>query len=262
MSQIASVARVAIVTGSAQGIGRAIALQLAEDGPDVVVNDIKSCYDKVEEVVNQIRAKGGKAVGAVGDVSSEVEVQAVVDKAVSEFGGLDVMVANAGVLAIKPFLDTSVKDWERILSINSRGTFLLYQAAARQMIKQGRGGSIIAACSDAGTRGMPMLSAYSASKAAVRGLTQTASTELWRHGITVNAYAPGAIATDMALHAIAEGGAEEKVANDTAETVGLPSDTPVGTPEDVAALVSFLASPKARWISGQTIHVNGGAQFE
>ncbi|KDQ56303.1 hypothetical protein JAAARDRAFT_59199 [Jaapia argillacea MUCL 33604] len=257
MSQ-SSGTRIAIVTGSAQGIGRAIALKLADDGLDIVVNDIEAKASSVDEVVKEIVAKGRKAVAICADISNEASVQALVDQTVEHFGGLDVMVANAGVFAMGPLLDVTAEQWDKVVSINSRGVLFLYQAAARQMIKQGRGGRIVGACSDAGKKGYQMLSIYGASKAAVRTLTQSASTEFWKHGITVNCYAPGAIFTDMVAFMTEEDGAGGRKVKG-----GVGSDAvPVGAPEDVASLVSFIVSPGARWITGQTIHVNAGALFE
>ncbi|PCH44090.1 NAD(P)-binding protein [Wolfiporia cocos MD-104 SS10] len=213
--------RVAIVTGAAQGIGRDIAIRLADDGLDVAVNDIPTKGEQLQELVAEIRLKNRRAMAVLADVSSEDEVIAMIARVVDELGGVD-MVANVGVLLVKPLLDTSVDEWERTISINVRGTMLCYKYAAKQMIKQGRGGRII---------GNAMFSAYSTSKFGIRGLTQ--SHEFAPYNITVNAYAPGIINTAMG-----------------------------NCPEVISSLVSYLAKPEAHFITGQTIMVNGGFLME
>ncbi|KAH9948007.1 hypothetical protein B0H21DRAFT_690827 [Amylocystis lapponica] len=235
--------RVALVTGAAQGLGFDIALRLADDGLDVAVNDIASKSDALRDVVKEIRARGRRAVAVPADVSSEEEVKRMIATAVEELGGLDVvridaasidlhrslissvqMVANAGIAYRKPLLETSVEEWDRTMAIDVRGVMLCYKYAAFQMIKQGRGGRIIGACSNAGKRGRINLAAYSAAKFAVRGLTQSASQELATHKITVNAYAPGFILT--------------------------PLDDPEATPEVVASVVSYLAKLESYFVNG------------
>ncbi|KAF9810389.1 hypothetical protein IEO21_06964 [Rhodonia placenta] len=211
--------RVAIVTGAAQGIGRAIALRLADDHLDVAVNDIASKTDQLQELVSQIQARGGRSLAVPADISNEDDVQKMIAKVVETFGGLD-MVANAGIVAFKSLIELSSEDFDKMISVNLRGVMLCYKHAAMQMIQQGRGGRIL---------GMLALSAYSATKFAVRGLTQSA--ELSKHNITVNAYAPGFIKSP---------------------------NTPVGEPEVIASLVSYLIKPEAYFITGQTIMVNGG----
>ncbi|KAG8701411.1 hypothetical protein FRC11_012193, partial [Ceratobasidium sp. 423] len=144
-------ARVAIVTGAAQGIGRAIALQLARDGVDVAVNDIPDKGAELAQLVKEIEQMGRKAIPIPADVSKESEVQAIVQKTVKEFGGLDIMVANAGIiLGLTPILEITDEDFDRVMNVNCKGTLYCYRAAAVQMIKQGRGGRIIGASSSAG----------------------------------------------------------------------------------------------------------------
>ncbi|KAF8205616.1 hypothetical protein K438DRAFT_1917975 [Mycena galopus ATCC 62051] len=190
--------RVALVTGAAQGIGRAIALRLAADGLDVAVNDLPGQSDSLDAVVREIHSLGRKAIAAVGNVSKEEEVKAMVETTVATLGRLDVMVANAGVGAITvSVMDVDVKDWEKNWEVNIRGVLLCYKYGARQMVKQGTSGRIIGASSICGQRGFAGVGGYCVSKAAVRSLTQTAALELKEHGITVNAYAPGAIDTNM-----------------------------------------------------------------
>ncbi|KAI0938461.1 hypothetical protein AcW1_001813 [Taiwanofungus camphoratus] len=241
--------RVAIVTGAAQGLGASIALRLADDGLDVAVNDIGSKSDQLQQIVAQIQAKGRRALAVPADVSRDVDVQAMVAKVVEELGGLDVMVANAGIVLYQSLADTQLEVWDRIMSVNLRGVMLCYKYAGVQMIKQGRGGRIIAASSAAGKKGMINLPAYSASKFAVRGITQSAALEFAPHNITVNAYCPGGIRTPMSSHA-------------DIKLLDLPSNLPFADPEVVASLVSYLAKPEAYFITGQSILVDGGVLFD
>ncbi|KAF8157225.1 short chain oxidoreductase [Crassisporium funariophilum] len=251
--------RVALITGSAQGIGRAIALRLADDGFDIGLTDIAPKQQDLQEISQEIITKGRKVFIQTADASVEHEVKALIDAVVDNLGGLDVMVANAGICLVKPFLETTVEDWDRIFSINVRGLFFAYQYAAKVMIKQGRGGRIIGACSGAGKQGTPLLSAYSSTKFAVRGLTQSAASELGKHGITVNAYAPGAIVTPM-LNAVGDSiGDREGVF--AAEAQRAPVGY-IGKPEDVTGIVSYFASKESHFVTGQTVGINGGRDFD
>ncbi|KAK7034582.1 hypothetical protein VNI00_012211 [Paramarasmius palmivorus] len=189
---------VALVTGSARGIGKAIALRLAQDGFDGALNDLSSKTDQLKDVEKEIMAIGKRTVVVTADVSNEDEVKQMIEKVVEVLGGLDVMVVNAGICTAAPMVETSTELWEQTFAVNSRGTFLCYKYATIQMIKQGRGGRIIGASSGAGKQGAKYLMAYSASKFAVRGMTQSAAWEAAKYGITVNAYAPGAIDTELA----------------------------------------------------------------
>ncbi|KAF8547025.1 NAD(P)-binding protein [Imleria badia] len=218
---------VALITGSAQGIGRSIALRLARDGFDIALNDVSPKRDQLRAVANDIEKIGRRTHLVPADVSIEGEVRGMMQGATEKLGGLD-MVANAGVGMLTDLLSTGLDEWERIMAVNARGTFLCYKYAAAQMIAQGRGGRIIGASSVAGKMGHPLASAYSASKFAVRGITQTAAVELGRYKITVNSYAPGVIET--------------------------PMSTPIkhdGQPEDIASIVSYLASKEAHFITGK-----------
>jgi len=249
--------RVAIVTGGSQGIGYSIVLRLADDGLDIAVNDIASKVGKIEEVVEEIKKKGRRAIAIPGDVSKEADVQAMIEKTVQELGSLDVMVANAGIAPGAPFLETTVEQLDAINAVNIRGTFICYKYAALQMIKQGNGGRLIGASSSAGKQGTPHLTAYSGSKFAVRGITQTAAVELVKHGITANAYAPGIIHTPLALLA---DGKDDRGAT-AKKLFGLPPDAPDAEPEVVASIVSYLAKPESYFINGQTISVDGGIRL-
>lgn len=255
--------RVALVTGAAKGIGRSIALRLADDGLDVAVNDMKDSLDELETIARQIRERGRRASTVVGDISDSVEVEAMVRSVVGELDRLDVMVANAGINQVKPLLDITTEDFDQIMAVNARGVFLCYQAAARQMISQGSGGKIIGAASIAAYKSSPLLGAYSTSKWAVRGLTQAAAQEWAEYGITVNAYCPGIVGTEMWERLDEELG--KHLGLEKGETFKQYSERiPLGRveePEDVAALVSYLASKDSDYMTGQSIIIDGGVVF-
>ncbi|KAJ6506169.1 acetoin reductase family protein [Mycena vitilis] len=246
---------IAFVTGAAQGIGKAIALRLASDGFDIAVNDVSPKADKVDELIEEIKAKGRAASAHVGDVSDESQVKSMVEEAVEFHGGLDVMVANAGVMTFALIDHTSVDHWDRVMAINARGTFLCFKYAGMQMISQGRGGRMIGACSTAGKQGSPMASAYCASKFAIRGLTQSAASEYGPHRITVNSYAPGPTDTEMMrsmdkAHAEMTGSAIGTYTKLLEKELALPMSP---TPHDIAALVSFIASKESQFITGDEL---------
>ncbi|KAJ6591279.1 NAD-binding protein [Mycena vulgaris] len=255
---------IAIVTGAAQGIGKGIALRLASDGFDIAVNDIPTNADKLAELVEDIKAKGREASVQVADVSVEEQVKKMVKEVVKIYGGLDVMIANAGVMKYASIEHTSVDDWDRVMAINARGTFLCFKYAGMQMISQGRGGRIVGACSVGGKKGGQMISAYCASKFAIRGLTQSAASEYGPYGITVNSYAPGTTDTEMIAymdksHAELTGSAPGTFKKLLEEATPLPM---IATPDDIAALVSFIASKESQFITGQSISINGGMYFD
>ncbi|KAJ7124103.1 hypothetical protein C8R43DRAFT_1090665 [Mycena crocata] len=237
-----SLTRVALVTGAAHGIGRAIALRLAADGLDVAVDDLPENLDALNALVHEIEGVGRKAFAITSDVSKEEDVRAMVELTVSALSRLDVMIANAGVGGggVASITDANIEDWEKRWEVNIRGTLLCYKYAARQMITQGGGGKIIGASSICGIRGYAGVGGYCVSKAAVRSLTQTAALELREHGINVNAYAPGVIETSMnpnhnPPHSLYRAGQYSRT----------------GQPSDVAAVVSFLASPESSFITGE-----------
>ncbi|KAF8836789.1 short chain oxidoreductase [Paxillus ammoniavirescens] len=261
---------IALITGSAQGIGRGIALRLAKDGYDIALNDIPSKHNLLRAVADDIDKSGQKTLVLPADVTVEGQVKGMVQEVTKELGGLDVvsigiparMVANAGVGQLSPLTSTGLGDWERIMAVNARGPFLCYKHAAEQMIKQGRGGRIIGASSLAGKTGLPLASAYCASKFAVKGLTQTAALELGRYGITFNAYAPGAIQTPMTMNITSE---DIKTLSSDQESAGWIMShlegRPIkrnGQPEDIASIASYLVSKDGHFITGQTISVDGG----
>ncbi|KAJ6545399.1 acetoin reductase family protein [Mycena capillaripes] len=252
---------IAVVTGAAQGIGRAIALRLAGDGFDVALNDIASKSALLDGVKAEIIALGRRSATFCGDVSVDADVKAMVDGVVAALGGLDVMVANAGICKARAsLLDVEPEDWDNTFAINARGTFLCYKHAARQMILQGRGGRILGACSGAGKQGYSMLPDYSASKFAIRGLTQAAAQEFGKHGITVNAYAPGSVPTPMTEQFAPLAGMEQEAFFAMQAKLAATGVNP--TPLDIAAMVSFLASKEAHFITGQSILGDGGRLFD
>ncbi|KAF8546054.1 short chain oxidoreductase [Imleria badia] len=250
--------RAAIVTGCARGIGRAIALQLAKDGYSMALNDLPSSIHLLNDLKRDLadRNPDVKSIITTGDVTREIEVQRMVDETEHGLGGLDVMIANAGTCFAKSFIDTSAEELEHMLNLNVRGTHLCMRAAARVMIAQGRGGRIVTASSIAGYRGAALFSAYSASKFAIKGLTQSLALEVGKHGITVNSYAPGSIDTPL-LHETAAQYAELMKGSDINTAHGCALRT-IGQPTDVAALVSFLVSERGQFITGQTIACDGG----
>jgi NAD(P)-dependent dehydrogenase (short-subunit alcohol dehydrogenase family) len=238
-----------LVTGSASGIGLGIVERFLAEGAKVTGFDL-----------NETKAKG--VVSIRGDATDEAQVQQAVDRVVAEQGGLDVMVCNAGVIAVEPVVEMDYADWRRVMDINVNSVFLGSRAAARAMITQGRGGVIVNASSGAGRRGVPNLSHYCASKAAILMLTQSLAIELARHRIRANCYVPGHIETPF-WGGIAEGFA--RVTGQTPEEVveGFRKTVPwgrFGTPDDVAASVSWLATSDAEYVSGQAIAMNG-AEF-
>jgi meso-butanediol dehydrogenase / (S,S)-butanediol dehydrogenase / diacetyl reductase len=256
-------ARIALVTGAARGIGRGIALRLASDGLDVAINDLEANSDELEKVAEEIRNAGRRTATIFADVSGADEVEGMVQRVASELGRLDVMVANAGIAQVKPLLEVTPEDFDGLMSINLRGVFLSYQAAARQMIRQGGGGKIIGAASIAAHKGFAMLGHYSASKWAVRGLTQAAAQEWAEYGITVNTYCPGIVGTamwDLIDEKLAEhmGLQKGEALQQYSELIALGR---VEEPEDVAAFVSYLASHDSDYMTGQSVMIDGGIIF-
>jgi NAD(P)-dependent dehydrogenase (short-subunit alcohol dehydrogenase family) len=250
---------VAVVTGGSRGLGRSIAAHLAAQGHTVVVG-YHASPDAAGTLVELIGKEGGSAVAVGGDQSDPTTSDALV-AAASRWGELRVWVNNAGVSTLAPLIDTPVADVEHQLRVNVVGTFHGLRAAAHAMIAAGTRGRIVNIASEAGLQAFPLLGAYSATKFAVVGLTQAAAVELAPHGITVNAVCPGTAETDMVL---AERASEVAVTGDTAEVLRdrLLGTIPLGRfcdPDDVAALVGFVASPAASYLTGQSLCTNGGS---
>lgn len=253
--------KVAVVTGSAVGLGYGIATQLAKDGFKVVLHDIN------EENLNKAKAEfdsqGFESIAVVGDVSKRDDQFRLVDEAVKAFGRIDVFVNNAGVESVEAFLEIKEEEIDRVFNINVKGVVFGTQAAAEQMKKQDGIGKIINACSIAGHESYEMLSTYCASKYAVRSFTQSTAKELAQYNIRVNAYCPGVADTPMWERIdqafVKHKGYEPKQAwNEFTAPIlaGRPQ-----VPQDVANLVSFLASEKSDYITGQAILTDGGMVF-
>jgi meso-butanediol dehydrogenase/(S,S)-butanediol dehydrogenase/diacetyl reductase len=251
-----------LVTGAAGGIGRAIAERLVADGFGVSVADLSSSADQLEALVASL-GDPDVALGLLVDVTEAASVEAAVAAHVGHFGGLDVMVANAGIAVTAPLLEITAKQWQRTMDVNVKGVLHCYQSAARQMITQGRGGRLIGAASVAAHRGGKWQSAYSASKFAVRGMSQSVAQELAEHQITVNVYSPGVVHTPMWEGIDAEM-SRRRGTQLGSEMAGMVAGIPLGRlelPTDVAGVVAFLASPEAAYITGQSIVVDGGMWF-
>ncbi|OYR09192.1 acetoin reductase [Brucella grignonensis] len=258
---MSNTARVALVTGAAQGIGRGIALRLAKDGFDIALVDLKA--DKLEAVKKEVEALGRKASTFSADVSKRDDVYAAIEHAEKELGGFDVIVNNAGIAQVQPISDVKPEEVDRILKINIEGVLWGIQAAAAKFKTRGHKGKIINASSIAGHDGFAMLGVYSATKFAVRALTQAAAKEYASAGITVNAYCPGIVGTDMWVEI------DERFSELTGAPIGETYKKYVEgialgraqTPEDVASLVSFLSSPDSDYITGQAILTDGGIVY-
>ncbi|KAA8998063.1 acetoin reductase [Affinibrenneria salicis] len=253
--------KVALVTGAGQGIGRAIALRLAQDGADVALVDLKD--DKIEQVAAEIRALNRKSVTFKADVSQRDEVFAAVAFAEKELGGFDIIVNNAGISQTKSLLTVTQEEIERIFRINLQGTVWGIQAAASKLRERKQKGKIINASSIAGHEGFALLGIYSATKFAVRAVTQAAAKELASDGITVNAYCPGVVGTDMWVEI------DKRMAEETGAPVGATYKKYVEgialgraeTPEDVANFVSFLAGSDSDYMTGQAPLIDGGLLY-
>ena len=267
--------KVALVTGAARrrGIGRATALRLAREGADVACLDIGRRYEKfpgyelasadeLEEVVEEIRGLGRRAVAVRADVSSWDEVFTAVGEAYSELGAIDLCANVAGGagfgMGAGPLLQISEAEWDQVIDVNLKGTWMVSRACAEKMIAGGRGGRIVNVSSQAGKRAFPMLGSYCAAKAGVILLTQVMATELGPQGVTVNAVCPGTVDTDLIN--------KDRMFEQMAEAMGgldewIAREIPVGrlqTADDVAASIAFLMSDDGSYITGEAVNVSGG----
>ncbi len=237
--------KVAIVTGSGRGIGKAIALKLAEVGATVVVNDIGESANGVAE---EIRAMNRQSLAVLADVSSAPDVTRLVGTTIATYGKIDILVNNAGITRDQLVVRLSEEDWDKVLDVNLKSVFLCTAAALKYMIKQ-RWGRIISITSIVGTVGNPGQANYASAKAGIIGFTRTIAKEVASRGITANAIAPGFIDTEMTQHI------DEKRRQ---ELIGRIPLGYLGSPRDVAEAVAFLASDEARYITGQVLNVDGG----
>ncbi len=248
--------RVAVVTGGTSGLGRAIALAFAREGAAVTIGDVRERpADGAPSTAEAIRSAGGRAAYEATDVTSRAAVEALVLRAVTEFGALDVMVNSAGVLSVlTPAVDKTEAEWARVIGVDLTGVWFGCQAALRELIRQDRGGRIINISSRLALQGVaPGRADYCAAKGGVSSLTRQLAVEAGPHGITVNAICPGFIVTNATRELAAAGKLEE-----------VRRRTPyrrLGTPEDVAGCAVFLASPESEFITGQNLVVDGGASI-
>ena len=266
--------KVALITGAGgeRGIGRAIAMRLAKEGADLAVNDItakpkkSATWDGLHSLVKDIRGLGRNAKAFEADISNSHQVDQLIKDTIQEFGHIDILVNNAGSAAGPdrvPIIELDEETWDKVQSINIKGTFLCCRAVAKELVKQGNGGKIINMSSTQGLKGSPRFGAYSASKFAVRGLTQVLANELGEYGIQVNAICPGMVITER-YYDIAEAFAPEGIKTeehlDEIECKNI-SETPLGrvaTTDDVAKIAAFLASSESDFHTGMSILVDGG----
>ena len=251
--------KVALVTGGSRGIGRAIAQRLADEGAAIAVLALH--HESAQRAAAELRAGGGRAIALGADVADEESMTRAIRETVDAFGRLDVMVNNAGTIAVAPVLETTVETWNRVVDVNLRGVFLGSREAARQMIAQGGCGRIVNGSSGAGRQGNANIAAYAATKAGVIGFTQSLAVELAPHGITVNAYCPGHVTSTPMWHAIdaaetARSGEPPGSAKRAAEAE--PPLGRAGRPEEIAAAVAYLASEEAAFVTGESILIDGG----
>jgi NAD(P)-dependent dehydrogenase (short-subunit alcohol dehydrogenase family) len=242
--------KTAIVTGARRGIGRAIALALAREGANVVVCDISQ--EDCQKVVDEIEGLKRRGLALKCDVSSDDDVEDMVKKTVAEFGRVDILINNAGILTFKPFLELTDEDWDNTLNVNLKGQFLCARAAGRVMVKNKWGRIINIASISSGGCGIafPFIAHYTASKGGVMGLTKALALELTPQGVNVNAICPGSVDTDIA-----------KGVKESGQLAQVLSRIPKGRlaqPEEIASLAVFLASEESDYISGAAIVIDGG----
>ena len=253
--------QVAIVTGAGRGIGRAIARRFGREGAAVAVTDIDEA--NAAKVAEEVRAQDGQAIAMKVDVTRKADAERMVRETVAQFGRLDILVTNAGIIAVVPLIDTDEATWDALMNVNAKGVLLCAQAAARQMIAQGDGGRIIVIASGAGKRAVGAdrpFGAYVASKHAAVGLTKQLAVELASHEILVNCVCPGVIDTamwDLLDREIAQRLGTPPGSIKAEEVASIPVRR-IGKPEDVANMVVFLASPDATFITSQAFNVCGG----
>jgi len=244
--------KIALVTGSGAGLGRAIAMRFSEEKIKVVVNDIDG--ETAKKTAEKIKAEGGSATAIQGDTSQKGDVEKMVQFAVETYGGLDILVNNAGIEVWKLVHEMTDEEWDRVMRVNMKGVFLMSKHAVRQMIAQKRGGQIVNLSSSGGLVGLPQLGVYCASKHGVVGLTKTMALELRPYNIRVNAMCPSFIDTEMVQRSF-----------ERLRSQGVPIDDillqmsgRLGTPREVADLALFLASDESSFINGAAVPIDNG----
>jgi 3-oxoacyl-[acyl-carrier protein] reductase len=236
----------AIVTGASRGIGRAVAKRLAKDGFAVVVNYVSNAAE-AEEAVAEIKKNGGEAAAIKADVGNPADVEQLFAETLKKFGSVDVVVNNSGIMPLSPIGKSDVEAFDKVIATNLRGTFLMFAQAAQHI---SAGGRIIAFSSSVLAKSFPSYGPYIASKAGVEGLVHVLANELRGRNITVNAVAPGPVGTDLFLKGKSEAQIEEFKKLNPLERLG--------SPEDIANVVSFLAGPDGGWVNSQVLRANGG----
>src|SRR6266481_548156 len=238
--------KIAIVTGASRGIGRAVAKRLVQDGFGVVVNYLSNASE-AEQVVSEIQRIGGNAIAVKADVANQADVERLFEETMKKFGSVDVVVHNSGIMPLSPIGKSDAELFDKVISTNLRGTFLVLAQAAQHIAA---GGRIIAFSSSVLAKSFPSYGPYIASKAGVEGLVHVLANELRGRNITVNAIAPGPVATELFLK-----GKTEAQIN---EFKKIPPLERLGQSEDIARVVSFLAGPDGGWINSQVVRANGG----
>jgi NAD(P)-dependent dehydrogenase (short-subunit alcohol dehydrogenase family) len=247
--------KVALVTGAARGIGRGIAEVFAEEGADVAVNDIEITPEGSESVVAWIRAKGRRSIAVKANVSDRAAVEAMFEKVWEELGPIDILVNNAGVETIVPFLELTDEQWEYVTDVNLRGPWLCSQVFCRHVIAAGRKGNIVNIGSIQAAKVLPGRTHYAPSKLAIEALTRNTSAEMTPRGIRVNCVHPGFIATEMTAWIVKNPDILPAVVAQI--SVGRP-----GQPRDIGKVVAFFASEESEYVTGESIHVDGGWIFK
>jgi 3-oxoacyl-[acyl-carrier protein] reductase len=238
--------KIAIVTGASRGIGRAVAKRLAQDGFAMVVNYLSNAGE-AEELVAEIKGIGGEAIAIKADVAHQTDVEQLFEQTMKQFGSVDVVVHNSGIMTLSPIGKSDMQLFDKVISTNLRGAFLVLAQAAQHLTS---GGRIIAFSSSVLAKSFPSYGPYIASKAGVEGLVHVLANELRGRNITVNAIAPGPVATELFL----KGKSEEQIS----EISKMAPLERIGQPADIANVVSFLAGPDGGWVNSQVLRANGG----
>jgi glucose 1-dehydrogenase/3-oxoacyl-[acyl-carrier protein] reductase len=243
----------ALVTGANRGIGRALAIAMAKEGADIVINFVED-PDAAQKVCEEIEGAGGQALAVHGDISERADVEKLFDRAFTELGPLDILINNAGIETIVDLLDLTDEQWSRVTDVNLRGTWMCCQAFARRMINAGRSGAIVNLGSIQAGMALPGRTHYAPTKRGVEALTANLAAELAEHRIRVNCVHPGVIETDMTQWVMQD-------PDILAEVVGKIPMQRVGQPEEIAGITILLASEEAAYITGQHIYVDGGMRL-